>query len=55
MDKYQFIAKKVNFQGEEGYMVSQLRDGEAMCKQFVPEKVYKKFCKAINMIPKIVE
>lgn len=48
-----FIAEKCNFQGEDGYMISQIHNGRAVVKQFVPESSYKAFCNAIGIDPEL--
>lgn len=48
-----FIAKKCNFQGEHGFMVSQIHKGEKIAQQFVSESAYKDFCDAIGIIPEL--
>lgn len=44
-----FIAEKCNFQGEDGYMVSQMHNGIAVVKQFVSKSSYKAFCDVIGV------
>ncbi len=51
MDK--FTAKPCNFQGKNGYMVSQIHNGEEVCKQFVAESCYETFCEAIGIVPEM--
>ena len=48
-----FIAKPCNFQGENGYIIDQYRDGRVVCSQFVPELSFDYFCKVAGIIPKI--
>ena len=50
--KNEFISRKKNFQGTEGYMVSQMIQGKPTCEQFVPADNYEEFCKSINTIPR---
>ena len=50
--KNEFISRKKNFQGTEGYMVSQMIQGKPACEQFVPADNYEEFCKSINTIPR---
>lgn len=50
--KNEFISRKKNFQGTEGYMVSQMIQGKLTCEQFVPADNYEEFCKSINTIPR---
>lgn len=47
-----FIAEKSNFQGEDGYMVSQMHNGIAVVKQFISKPSYKAFCDEIGVEPK---
>lgn len=49
-----FIAKKVNWCGTPGYMVSQIRNSKEIGKQFIPEEVYKDYCRMIGTEPEIV-
>lgn len=51
----EFVARKISFQGEAGYMVSQVKDGETMVEQFVSDDGYEAFCEAIGMEPTLVE
>lgn len=51
--KDKFVAKECNFQGEPGYMVSQIHDGRKVVEQFVAKSYYEQFCKAIGTQPEI--
>lgn len=44
-----FTAQKVNFQGEDGYMVKQIMDGKVVVDQFVSKEGYEGFIKAIDI------
>ena len=52
---YEFIAKKVNFEGNPGYFVSQLHNGKVVVEQFISEECYAEFCKAIGIVPELLE
>ncbi len=51
--RYKFIAKECNFQGEPGYMVSQIHEEKKVVEQFVSKSYYKEFCEAIGIEPDI--
>lgn len=55
MNGYTFAAKKVNFDGQPGYIVTQYRDGEKRCEQFVTEDNFDEFCRAIGTTPMLIE
>lgn len=55
MEKNEFVAKKINFNGTSGYMVSQLAGGKTICEQFISEDGYKSFCEAIGIVPGMIE
>lgn len=48
-----FIAKECNFQGEPGYMVSQIHNGKKAVEQFIAKSCYKEFCEKVGIEPKI--
>ena len=50
-----FTAKKVNFQGEDGYMVKQIMDGKVVVDQFISKDGYEGFIKAIDVVPDIYD
>ena len=50
-----FTAKKVNWCGTPGYMVKQIKTPEVVGEQFIPEEVYKAYCKTIGVEPEIIE
>lgn len=50
-----FVASKCNFQGEPGYMVSQLHEGKVVARQFVAASVFDRFCAAIGIVPEIAD
>ena len=47
--KNEFISRKKNFQGTEGYMVSQMIQGKPTCEQFVPADNYEELAKDNNL------
>ena len=49
-----FTAKKINFQGEPGYMVCQYHNGEKVAERFVAEVVYAKYCKEAGIEAEIL-
>lgn len=55
MKIYRFESRKVNFQGEFGYMVKQFRGDKCVTEQFVSETGYKDFCQALGIVPELVE
>ena len=46
-----FISEKCNFQGEDGYMFSQIHNEIAVVKQFILKTSYKAFCDATGVEP----
>lgn len=56
MKRYTFERVKTNFDGEEGYNVSQKDEsGAVVVFQFVPLSSFDFFCNAIGLIPELVE
>lgn len=49
--KYKFIATETSFEGEPGYMVTQLEGGKEITTQFVSAAGYAMFCRAIGTNP----
>lgn len=49
-----FTAEKMNFQGEAGYMLKQLRDGKEISSQFIAEKYFNDFCKEAGIAPDMI-
>lgn len=50
-----FSARKCNFCGTDGYMVSQYIHGKKVVSQFISEEGYEAFCKSIGCVPVIDE
>ena len=54
MNEDKFTAEKCNFQGENGYMVSQIHNGKIVASQFVEEEVYEDFCREAGISPEMI-
>ena len=52
--KDNFVAEICNFQGEDGYMVSQIHNGKEVVKQFIPESSYDIFCNTVGVVPEVL-
>lgn len=52
-DEYQFFACKVIFEGEDGYILVQMRDGKKVGDSFISACDFDGFCKQIGIVPEI--
>lgn len=54
MSGYKFTAKKVNFQGEDGFYVKQYRGEKVVVEQFISAECFESFCKTVGVKPEMV-
>lgn len=55
MSGYKFTAKKVNFQGEDGFYVKQYRGEKVVVEQFIPAECFESFCKTVGVKPEMIQ
>ena len=52
-DEYQFFACEVSFEGEAGYILVQMLDGEKVGDSFISACDFDGFCKKTGIVPEM--
>lgn len=50
-----FTAKECNFQGDPGYILSQIRNGETIITQFIQKSAFQDFCRMTGINPEMID